>query len=52
MEFDYRVHPGVSSNPNAPRMLEVAGYPEGFLEDAFANYADLGSAWVRDVSKI
>ena len=42
MDFDYRVHPGVSSAPNALRMLEASGYPKEVLEDAFTSYARLG----------
>ena len=42
IDFDYRMHPGVSSAPNALRMLEASGYPKEVLEDALASYAQLG----------
>ena len=42
MDFDYHVRPGVSSTPNALRMLEASGYPRELIEDAFVNYAHLG----------
>lgn len=42
VDFDYRVHPGVSSAPNALHMLEASGYPRELLEDAFALYERMG----------
>jgi DNA mismatch repair ATPase MutS len=42
VDFDYHVRPGVSSTPNALRLLEASGYPRDLIEDAFANYTRLG----------
>lgn len=42
LAFDYQMHPGVSSAPNALHMLEVSGYPKEVLKDAFAEYERLG----------
>ncbi len=44
MSFDYRVHAGVASAPNALRLLEASGYPKEITDDALAVHAALGNA--------
>lgn len=39
--FDYLLRPGVSSAPNALRLLEAAGYPPDVVSDAMRTYEDL-----------
>ena len=40
--FDFVLRPGVSSAPNALRLLAANGYPQDVVADAFRTYEELG----------
>ncbi|HEY8468517.1 MAG TPA: hypothetical protein VIL18_02685 [Longimicrobiales bacterium] len=44
VRFDYKIRPGVSSAPNALRLLGVSGYPPGVIAEALRTYAALGDS--------